>query len=119
MSVRRTRTRANVSSFARAVMRAVKRIPRGRVASYGDIAAAIGSPQSARAVGSALQALPDDANAPWWRVINGRGTISPGGGLHRARLQRELLEHEGVRFDRTGRTDFATFGWRRRRRAVD
>lgn len=104
-----------MSDFARAVCRFARRIPRGRVTSYAAVAAGIGRPRAARAVGSALQALPDDVEIPWWRVINGRGTISPGGGLHRARLQRALLEAEAVRFDRADRIDLETFGWRLKR----
>lgn len=104
-----------MSDFARAVCRFTRRIPRGRVTSYAAVAAGIGRPRAARAVGSALQALPDDVEIPWWRVINGRGTISPGGGLHRARLQRALLEAEAVRFDRADRIDLETFGWRLKR----
>jgi methylated-DNA-protein-cysteine methyltransferase-like protein len=93
-------------------MRAVRRVPRGRVTSYAAIAALIGNPRAARAVGSALRALPDDVEIPWWRVVNGRGTISPGGNLHRDHLQRALLETEQVHFDGAGRIDLARFGWR-------
>lgn len=119
MTRRRAASDEQLSPFGRAVMRAVARVPHGRVASYADIAEHIGRPRAARGVGSALQALPDDADVPWWRIINSRGEISPGGGLHRARLQREILEREGVRFDRTGRTDFGVYGWRGRRGDVD
>lgn len=108
----RERRRPAVSAFAAAVYRAVRRIPRGRVTSYGAIAAIIGQPRSARAVGAALRALPDSMDIPWWRVVNGRGTISPGGSLHRGRLQRELLERERVKFDRAGRIDLDRYGWK-------
>lgn len=103
----------SMSAFSRDVMRIVARIPHGRVCSYADIAMLAGRPRAARGVGSALQSLPDDVEVPWWRVINARGTISPGGGMHRARLQRVLLENEGVRFDDSGRVDWLRSGWKR------
>lgn len=108
-----------VSAFSRDVMRVVSRIPRGRVCSYGDVATLAGRARAARGVGSALQSLPDDVEVPWWRVINARGGISPGGGLHRARLQRVLLEKEGVRFDDAGRVDWQRSGWKRALAARD
>ena len=62
--------------FTRRVHDAVRRIPPGRVAAYGAIAAIAGRPRSARAVGRALRELPDGSDVPWWRVINARGEIS-------------------------------------------
>jgi len=105
-------TTSGLSDFSRAVVRAVRRIPRGRVTSYSAVAALVGKPRAARAVGSALRALPDDVEIPWWRVVNGRGTISPGGSIHRDRLQRALLDEERSEFDRAGRIDLARYGWR-------
>lgn len=87
----------------------VRRIPRGRVTSYGAIARALGMPRGARTVGWALSACPDDV--PWHRVVNAQGKISwrPTGGYV---LQRALLRREGVRFGRAGRIDFEKFGWK-------
>jgi methylated-DNA-protein-cysteine methyltransferase-like protein len=99
------------SDFARAVVRVVRRVPYGRVISYGGVAAMAGRPRAARAVGSVMQALPDEDPVPWWRVINAQGGISPGGSLHRAQVQRALLEAEGVRFGRQGRVDWERYGW--------
>jgi len=88
----------------------VRRIPRGRVASYGRIARMLGC--GARQVGYALAAAPDNWGVPWWRVINSRGEISARkGGGGDARQRRKLLD-EGVVFDARGRVDFARFGWR-------
>lgn len=93
----------------------VRRIPRGRVASYGQVAALAGLPGHARQVGYALHALPDGTTVPWHRVINARGEVSrrsmPGPELS----QRLLLEREGVRFDARGRVDLRVCGWRRGR----
>lgn len=87
----------------------VRRIPRGRVASYGSIARALGLARGARTVGWALRVSRDDI--PWHRVVNAKGQISwrPTGGHH---LQRALLQREGVRFTRDGRIDLAKFGWK-------
>lgn len=90
----------------------VRRIPLGRVLTYGDVAALAGFPRHARLVGYALHALPDHSTVPWHRVINARGGISvgratPGGQL----VQRFLLEGEGVEFDARGRTSLRRYRW--------
>lgn len=97
--------------FEARVRRAVKEVPEGRVASYGDIAAAAGRPRSARAVGRVLRNLPDDALVPWWRVVNARGEISIPASTHARPLQRALLEDEGVEFGENGRIDLRRFRW--------
>jgi methylated-DNA-protein-cysteine methyltransferase related protein len=86
-----------------------RRIPSGRLASYGQIAAIEGH-CTPRMVGYAMAAV-GDRPVPWQRVINSRGTVSErrhGGGTGR---QRRLLESEGVVFDARGRVDFELFGW--------
>lgn len=97
---------AKPTSFYLAVWAWVRKIPRGHVATYGQIATALGSPRAARAVGYALFALieaPRGRSVPWHRVVNARGEISIGGALHRPGLQRALLEREDVAFDAEGR----------------
>jgi len=91
----------------------VRKIPRGRVATYGQIAAIAGLKGHARQVGYALHALKPSTGVPWQRVINAQGRISlrpTTGGLS----QRMLLEREGVEFDAGGRVSLGRFGWRRR-----
>ncbi len=92
----------------------VKKIPRGKVATYGQLALLLGLPRHARHVGYALAATPENIKIPWHRVVNAQGRIS----LRRANwqsgsddLQRILLEAEGVVFDATGKTDLKIFGW--------
>jgi methylated-DNA-protein-cysteine methyltransferase-like protein len=97
--------------FTRKVWRMVSRCPRGKIVSYGGIAALLGHPRAARGVGHALSVLPDGTDVPWWRVVNRNGEISARGALHAVRLQRALLEGEGVKFDRRGRIDWKRFGW--------
>ena len=98
------------------VYRVVRRIPAGRVSTYGQIAELAGMPRAARQVGYALNALQGDEDVPWHRVINARGEISARGEREYADLQRSLLEAEGVDFDRRGRIDLATYGWKPRAR---
>jgi len=96
------------------IYRTVRRIPRGRVATYGQIAKLAGMPNQARLVGYALHAL-QDGRVPWQRVVNGRGEISVRAFPGSEDVQRELLEREGVRFDARGRLSLERFGWRPRR----
>ena len=90
------------AGFRKRVYAAVKKVPKGRVTTYGDVAGALGSRRVARQVGFALAALDDDG-VPWHRVINAAGRISFKGDLVRADRQRDLLEREGIRFDDGGR----------------
>ncbi len=90
------------------IWEAVRSIPRGRVATYGQIAAFVNRPGHARLVGYALHNLPDGVEIPWHRVVNARGAISlPGDG---GRSQRELLTHEGIVFEKN-RVDLRHYGW--------
>jgi methylated-DNA-protein-cysteine methyltransferase related protein len=88
----------------------VARIPRGRVAPYGEVARLAGLPGAARQVGYALHALPEGRPLPWHRVVNARGAVSPRASGFEV-PQRRLLEREGVRFDERGRIDLERFGW--------
>jgi len=89
----------------------VRRIPPGRVATYGQIARLLGMPRAARTVGWALHTLPEGIDVPWQRVINARGTISFDPDSPGAVIQRALLEEEGVVFDEKGRIDLDVYGW--------
>lgn len=100
-------------SYAR-IYAVTRRIPRGRVATYGQVARLAGLSGHARQVGYALHSLATDERVPWHRVINSRGAISPRAHPGADDLQRQLLEHEGVVFDADGRVDLARFQWRPR-----
>ena len=90
----------------------VRRIPRGRVATYGQVAHLAGLPGRARQVGYAMSAVPDDSDIPWHRVINARGEVSHrSGGSAFERIQRALLEAECVTFDAQDRVDLGRFRW--------
>ncbi|MCA2997731.1 MAG: methylated-DNA--[protein]-cysteine S-methyltransferase [Rhodocyclaceae bacterium] len=92
----------------------VRRIPKGKVATYGQLAKLIGLPRHARHVGNALANTPENVIIPWHRVVNAQGRIS----LRRANwqsgsddLQRILLESEGVIFDGSGRIRLGDYQW--------
>jgi methylated-DNA-protein-cysteine methyltransferase-like protein len=105
-------------SFFDRVYEMVRRIPPGRVASYGQIAGLCEHPRAARTVGWALHGMPDELAdpahsqaIPWWRVINVAGRVSTGCLEHNASLQRVLLEAEGVTFGPDERVDMKRFQW--------
>jgi methylated-DNA-protein-cysteine methyltransferase-like protein len=100
---------ARPKNFYEAVYRVVVLIPRGRVMTYGQIAAILGAPRAARAVGYAMRACPEDI--PWQRVINGKGQISARSQVERPILQKMMLESEGVRFDKTETCDLDRVLW--------
>ena len=91
---------------------AVQRIPRGRVATYGQIAELAGLEGHARQVGYGLHHLPEPSAVPWHRVINARGEISPRSAGDSHELQLLLLRAEGVPVDERGRVDLKRFRWK-------
>lgn len=103
--------RAGASRY-QVIYSVVRRIPRGRVASYGQVARVAGLVNAARQVGYALHALPGGSTVPWHRVLNAQGAVSLRN--HHALTQRLLLAREGVRFDARGRVDLVRFGWKPR-----
>jgi methylated-DNA-protein-cysteine methyltransferase-like protein len=88
----------------------VKRIPRGRVATYGQIAALAGNPRLARVVGYALHVNPDPEHIPCFRVVNREGRVSPAFAFGGENMQIKLLEDEGVEL-RDGFVDMAKYRW--------
>jgi methylated-DNA-protein-cysteine methyltransferase-like protein len=101
-----------VTAFHRAVYRLVRGIPRGRVATYGQIAAMLGWPRAARAVGYAMRHCPPDL--PWHRVVNASGGISVRANVAGMVTQRLRLEQEGVSV-RRGRVRLDRCRWEGRR----
>lgn len=101
------------SSFTHRVLNAVRRIPRGRVATYGDIAVLAGSPRAWRAVGTIMRETRDPAT-PCHRVIAAGGGLGGYGG--NLQLKRELLRAEGLEVGMTRVRDFARVRWQPRGR---
>ncbi len=103
--------RVVTEGFHERVYDVVRRVPVGRLTTYGDVAAALGSPRVARHVGWALAAL-REGDVPWHRVINAQGRISFKGDVVRGETQRLRLEAEGVGFDKAGRAPLKALRWR-------
>jgi len=99
-----------VLSFQQRVYAVVRQCPHGKAISYGAVAALIGQPRAARAVGHALSMLDAGTDVPWWRVVNRNGEVSIKSADHAPIVQRKLLEGEGIRFERD-RIDWEQFGW--------
>ncbi|MBL8525114.1 MAG: methylated-DNA--[protein]-cysteine S-methyltransferase [Betaproteobacteria bacterium] len=100
--------------FRAAVYAMVKKVPKGKVATYGQIAALVGHPRHSRHVGFALSSMPMSVKIPWHRIINSAGRIS----LRRRNwdsggddLQKVLLEAEGVRFSAEGKVNLRVYRW--------
>src|SRR5262245_45361726 len=94
------------------VLALVDSIPRGRVATYGEIARWAGLPRRARLVGRFLRELRAESPLPWQRVLGARGRIRLPRGSRAAAEQRRRLRAEGVAVSADGRIDLARFGWR-------
>ncbi len=96
--------------FSRRVKDAIKRIPEGKVATYGQIASVAGNYRAARQVAWVLHSSSQKDNLPWHRVINGKGKISlePGDGFEE---QKRRLQKEGVVFDKKNRVNLERFLW--------
>ncbi|MBQ2967369.1 MAG: MGMT family protein [Clostridia bacterium] len=87
----------------------VKRIPKGRVATYGKVALLAGNPRWARVVGYALHVNPEPETIPCHRVVNREGKVAPGFAFGGEGVQRQLLEKEGIVFEADGRIDLEKY----------
>ena len=100
--------------YSERVYKIVRRIPRGRVMTYGQIAYMLGQGYTPRTVGFVMHGA-DERKTPWHRVINSQGKCSTGRILLPPDKQQRMLEREGVKFDETGRCDLKEFLWQPRR----
>jgi methylated-DNA-protein-cysteine methyltransferase-like protein len=121
-TARKTATRRGViiapKSDAVRIIAAIKRIPRGKVCTYGGVADVAGLPRRARLVGTVLRQTPASRGVPWFRVINASGRISFPLGSDAYARQRRHLEDEGVDFV-GGRVDLNRYGWPPRDKMLD
>ena len=99
-------------SFYDRVYEVVRKIPKGKVATYGQIAWMLGSPRASRAVGYALHCNPMPGVVPCHRVVNREGRLAPGFAFGGPGIQRELLEREGVTIDQNDTVDLHRFLWK-------
>lgn len=99
-------------TFTERVIYIIKKVPTGRVASYGQIAALAGSPGAARQVGFILRSSSLDS-LPWWRIINNAGVLSIKGSFEATKsLQKDLLEKEGVEISDSFTLDIEHYRYR-------
>jgi len=96
------------------IIAVVKRVPYGRVATYGMVTELAGFPRQPRLAGYALRHADD--SVPWHRIVNARGEISQRAQSDSVHVQRKLLETEGIVFDARGRIDLGRYRWRPRSR---
>jgi methylated-DNA-protein-cysteine methyltransferase-like protein len=106
------------ASDAARIIAAIKRIPKGKVCTYGGVADVAGLPRRARLVGTVLRQTPASSGVPWFRVINAGGRISFPLGSDGYARQRKHLENEGVDFV-GGRVDLNRYGWPPRDKMLD
>ncbi len=97
-------------AYRERVYRIVRRIPFGRVMTYGQIADMLGEGYTPRTVGFVMHAA-DEENTPWQRVINAQGACSTGRVILPPDKQQRMLEAEGVKFDARGRCDLSVYRW--------
>lgn len=101
-----------MTDFTERVIGIIQGIPPGHVMTYGQVAAAAGSPRGARQVVRVLHSMSAKYELPWHRIINAQGSISaPSDTEGKAWHQRKLLEAEGVIFDMEGKVDLTVFRW--------
>lgn len=98
--------------FERLIYKQVKKIPKGGVASYGQIAISIGNPKAARAVGNALNKNPNPNQIPCHRVVDRKGNLAENFAFGGAVKQKSLLIAEGVQFKDDFRVDLKSCLWR-------
>ena len=99
----------NSRGYRERVFEIVRRIPSGRVMTYGQLAEILGEGYTARTVGFVMHSADD--SVPWQRVINAQGACSTGRVVLPPDLQQRMLEDEGVSFDARGRCDLARYRW--------
>ncbi len=100
---------ATQSIFTSKVLKAVKLIPKGKVASYGQVASMVGVPRAARQVGRVLYEHGGKNKIPWWRVINNNGYIVIKNPEHSPNEQKELLEAEGIKINKKLKIDIKKY----------
>jgi methylated-DNA-protein-cysteine methyltransferase-like protein len=100
----------NDKDYKERVYELVRQIPRGRVMSYGSIAAVLGEGYTPRTVGYVMHGA-DEEKVPWQRVINSQGKCSTGRMTIPVNLQQEMLEQEGVVFNAKEKCDLREYGW--------
>lgn len=98
-------------NFRQKVIQIIKKVPYGKVTTYGTVATLAGMPRGARIVGGILSSCSEKFDLPWQRVINRHGFISVKSPDHPKQLQKALLEEEGVEVSEDFMIDLLKYGW--------
>ena len=106
-------SKKNPSEFYINVVNAVQAIPKGKVATYGQVARIAGKEHAARAVSWVLHSSSKKHKLPWHRVINSKGSISFQRGSTYYSKQKRFLRQEGVEFDQYGKLDLLEYQWKK------
>ncbi len=93
------------------IYKVVLQIPMGKVATYGQVARLAGNPRWSRVVGYALHVNPAFGVIPCHRVVNREGRVAPGFAFGGEGVQRQMLEDEGIEFEKDGSIDLNKYGW--------
>ena len=102
-----------MTPYQQAILHVVQLVPRGKVISYGQVAAYVGTPRAAREIGWAMRSMRPVDNFPWWRVLNNAGKITIKGNIHAtATQQKELLQADGVIVNDDYELDIDKYRWR-------
>jgi len=101
-----------MSKFRDQVIKIVRKIPKGNVVSYGQVALMAGIPRAALQVGWVLHIAGDNGKTPWWRVINNAGRISTKCIEHAAPIQKGFLENEDIEVKKNLKIDIGRYRWR-------
>ena len=101
-------------SFTEKTRKIIKKIPKGKVTTYGQIAALAGNPKASRMIAGILHRYSEKDNLPWYRVVNSQGKISlkPGDGFE---VQKSLLVNENIKFDENETIDLNRYQWQPRK----
>jgi methylated-DNA-protein-cysteine methyltransferase-like protein len=101
-----------MSKFKDKIIQIVRLIPKGKVASYGQVALIAGYPRGARQVGWILHVAGGENGTPWWRVINNKGRISTKCLEHNPNIQKQMLEEDGIIVAKNLDIDIEKYRWR-------
>ena len=104
---------AEPSDFSKKVIALIQKIPKGNVATYGQIAKLAGKPQGSRGVAWILNSSSEAHKLPWHRVLNSKGMISFPVGSASFKKQKKLLLSEGIEFDKNNAIDMNQFQWKK------
>lgn len=102
-----------MTEFTKAVVKTIRKIPKGKIASYAQVAELAGRPGASRGVVWILNSSSEEYELPWHRVLLRSGVIAFRKGSTNFRLQKRMLEKEGVEVAKDGSIDLERFGWKK------